>query len=80
MIVAYGEDPAQIIEVSPGRNGRQRPLVIIIHGGFWRPDIDRVHARPMAEAIAKTRSGEIQDAKTMIGLQWLELSGIYAKK
>jgi acetyl esterase/lipase len=52
MIVAYGEDPAQIIEVSPGRDAGQRPLVIIIHGGFWRPDIDRVHARPMADAIA----------------------------
>lgn len=52
MIVAYGEDPAQIMEVSPGRDASHRPLVIIIHGGFWRPDIDRVHARPMAEAIA----------------------------
>lgn len=52
MIVAYGAEPAQIIEVSLGRGARQRPLVIIIHGGFWRPDIDRVHARPMAEAIA----------------------------
>jgi acetyl esterase/lipase len=52
MIVAYGADPAQIIEVRVGRDASQRPLVIIIHGGFWRPDIDRVHARPMADAIA----------------------------
>jgi acetyl esterase/lipase len=52
MILAYGEDPAQIMEVSVGPNASQRPLVIIIHGGFWRPDIDRAHARPMVEAIA----------------------------
>ena len=42
----------QIIEVRDGREGATRPLVIIIHGGFWRPDIDRVHARPMADALA----------------------------
>ena len=29
-----------------------RPLVLIVHGGFWRPQYDRVHTGPMAEAIA----------------------------
>ncbi|MEJ0008456.1 MAG: alpha/beta hydrolase [Steroidobacteraceae bacterium] len=52
-IIAYGADPVQIVEVRRGVAGAgQRPLVLIIHGGFWRPDIDRVHARPMADAIA----------------------------
>ena len=52
-VVAYGEDPGQIIEVRDGPDGAAaRPLVLIIHGGFWRPDIDRTHARPMAAAIA----------------------------
>ncbi len=51
--VAYGAGPSQIIEVRSGGPGAgQRPLIIIIHGGFWRPDIDRAHARPMADAIA----------------------------
>jgi acetyl esterase/lipase len=51
--VAYGAEPDQNIEVRDGRDGAaQRPLVILIHGGFWRPDIDRRHARPMADAIA----------------------------
>jgi acetyl esterase/lipase len=49
-VLAYGEDPGQIIEVREG--AAERPLVLIIHGGFWRPDIDRTHARPMAQAIA----------------------------
>ena len=52
-VVAYGSGPGQIIEVRRGGGSAgQRPLVIIIHGGFWRPDIDRSHARPMADAIA----------------------------
>jgi len=51
-IVAYGAGPEQIMEVRDGRDGPRRPLVIIIHGGFWRPDIDRTHARPMADALA----------------------------
>jgi acetyl esterase/lipase len=51
--LAYGEDPDQIIEIRDGRDGAaQRPLIILIHGGFWRPDIDRRHTRPMADAIA----------------------------
>jgi acetyl esterase/lipase len=51
--IAYGPGTEQIMEVRVGRDAaRQRPLIVIIHGGFWRPDIDRVHARPMADAIA----------------------------
>jgi acetyl esterase/lipase len=52
-IVAYGADPDQTMEVRTGRDhARERPLVVLIHGGFWRPDIDRVHLRPMADALA----------------------------
>ncbi len=50
--MAYGTQPDQILEVRYGRDGATRPLVIVIHGGFWRSDIDRAHARPMAEGIA----------------------------
>lgn len=41
-----------IVAVRDGREAATRPLVIIIHGGFWRPDIDRAHAQPMADAVA----------------------------
>ncbi len=51
-IIAYGTGPEQIMEVRQSPAGASRPLVIIIHGGFWRPDIDRTHARPMAKAVA----------------------------
>ncbi|HEV2702178.1 MAG TPA: alpha/beta hydrolase [Steroidobacteraceae bacterium] len=52
MLTSYGTSPDQVIEVREGHDGARRPLVIIIHGGFWRPDIDRAHARPMADAVA----------------------------
>ncbi len=28
-----------------------RPVVMLVHGGFWRPEYDRVHLRPMASAL-----------------------------
>jgi len=43
-------------------------------GGVLAEDEDiRLISMPMAEAFAKARDGQIQDAKTLIGLQWLEL-------
>lgn len=29
-----------------------RPVVVLLHGGFWRPEWDRTHLRPMAAALA----------------------------
>jgi acetyl esterase/lipase len=53
LTVSYGPDPSQLIEVRVGHElATQHPLVVLIHGGFWRPDIDRAHLRPMADALA----------------------------
>jgi acetyl esterase/lipase len=52
-IVAYGADRDQIADVRFGVEGAAtRPLVFLVHGGFWRPQYDRAHTGPMAEAIA----------------------------
>ena len=52
-VVAYGTDPDQVADVRFGDEGaREKPLVLLIHGGFWRPQYDRVHTGPMAEAIS----------------------------
>ena len=56
-VVAYGSDPDQIADVRfgadvDGVSAATRPLVLIVHGGFWRPQYDRQHTGPMAEAIA----------------------------
>jgi acetyl esterase/lipase len=50
--LSYGPGPLQTVELRQGRAGAALPLVVLIHGGFWRPDIDRAHARPMADAMA----------------------------
>ncbi|TCK27879.1 alpha/beta hydrolase family protein [Pseudonocardia endophytica] len=47
---SYGSDPDQVMDMWPGGEPG-RPTVVIVHGGFWRPAFDRVHARPMATAL-----------------------------
>ena len=49
--VRYGELPEQVIGlwvpvITPA------PLIVLIHGGFWQPQYDRTHLRPMAHALA----------------------------
>src|SRR5262245_311791 len=52
-VVRYGRGTDHFAEVWIGGSGaRQRPLVLILHGGFWRPQYDLAHTRPMAEALA----------------------------
>jgi acetyl esterase/lipase len=51
--VRYGAIEEQIADVRYGKGEpTSRPLVILIHGGFWRPQIDRTHTGPMAGAMA----------------------------
>jgi len=54
-VVTYGSDSDQIADVRFGvdaQGAAARPLVLIVHGGFWRPQYDRAHTGPMAEAIS----------------------------
>ena len=46
----YGDDPDQVIDYWHAKE--YRPLVILIHGGFWRPEFDRMHVRPLGEALS----------------------------
>lgn len=47
--LAYGAHPDQVIDVYEGHPGT---ALILIHGGYWRPEYDRTHLRPMAVALA----------------------------
>jgi acetyl esterase/lipase len=52
-VVAYGAHPDQVADVRFGdARSRERPLAMIVHGGFWRPRYDRAHTGAMAAAIA----------------------------
>jgi acetyl esterase/lipase len=53
LTVAYGVEADQVADVRHGKDAAaSRPLVIVIHGGFWRPIYDRAHTGPMAAALA----------------------------
>ena len=53
LTVAYAAGPEQIADIRFGTDeAGQRPLAILVHGGFWRPIYDRSHAGPMSAALA----------------------------
>ena len=49
----YGSDEEQVADVRFAADAVERPLLVVVHGGFWRPAFDRVHVRPMTEALAE---------------------------
>ena len=49
-LLRYGDHADQVIDVWHAKE--YRPVVVFIHGGFWRPEYDRSHARPLGEALA----------------------------
>jgi acetyl esterase/lipase len=48
--VAYGEHPEQVAEIWAA--APDAPLVVVIHGGFWRQEYDRAHCRGLALALS----------------------------
>jgi acetyl esterase/lipase len=53
--VTYGPLPEHVIDLrlpvlTPAPD--PLPLIVLFHGGFWRPKYDRTHLRPMAHALA----------------------------
>ena len=53
-VVEYGVEAEQVADVRDGGDAaRHRPLVLVIHGGFWRPAFDRTHTGPMTAALAR---------------------------
>ena len=48
---AAHEDGLVDVHLPPGPL-RPSPLVVFVHGGFWRQAYDRRHARPLADALA----------------------------
>lgn len=54
LTVPYGPRPEHVIDVRlpPEFPAQNSPLIVLIHGGFWRPAFDRTHLGPMAHALA----------------------------
>jgi acetyl esterase/lipase len=52
MMLCYGALPEQCIELTAGRgHAAKRPLVVLVHGGFWKPRYDRSHMNELAAAL-----------------------------
>jgi acetyl esterase/lipase len=61
-LIAYGDQPDQVVELhepprptspDPARAQPEPPrTLVVVHGGYFRPAVDRTHARPMARALA----------------------------
>jgi acetyl esterase/lipase len=57
LVIRYGARPEHIADVRlpprrPGAMAPPAPLVIFLHGGFWRARYDRTHTGPMATSLA----------------------------
>ncbi|MEK2476596.1 alpha/beta hydrolase family protein [Streptomyces noursei] len=50
--VAYGPHPDQVVDLY-GRWPGTGPLVVLLHGGFWRAAYDRRHLSPCAAELAR---------------------------
>ena len=44
----YGKDEQHVADLYLPPSPTEKPLVLYIHGGWWRPQTDRIHARSMA--------------------------------
>jgi len=58
LVLRYGDDAEHIIDVRlPSvpdlAAAGPAPIVVMLHGGFWRAPFDRIHTRPLADAMAE---------------------------
>ena len=49
---AGAREAEQPLELFLPARASTRPLLLLLHGGFWRPAYDRTHLRPLACALA----------------------------
>ncbi len=57
LVIRYGGGPEHVADVRlpkapPADGSPPAPLVVFLHGGFWRVAFDRTHTGPMATALA----------------------------
>ena len=55
IVLRYGDHVDHLVDVwlpaQPLAGPEARPLLLLIHGGFWRQEWDRMHLRPLANAL-----------------------------
>jgi acetyl esterase/lipase len=48
--IRYGDDPAQFVELTMP-SAAPRGVVVVVHGGFWKPEHGIEHARPLVPSL-----------------------------
>src|SRR5262245_26116400 len=51
--IPYGGDALQFAELTRPANGGPHPIVIVIHGGFWRATYDLEYIRPACRSLVE---------------------------
>lgn len=52
-VVRYAPHDDGLVDVHLPASRGPAPLLVLVHGGFWKQAYDRVHTRPLAEALAR---------------------------
>jgi acetyl esterase/lipase len=53
LTLSYGPLPEHLVDLRlPAATGRPAPLVVVVHGGFWKAERDREHAGPQSDGLA----------------------------
>jgi acetyl esterase/lipase len=50
--LAYGPLPEHVVDVRLPAGGGPAPLVVVVHGGFWKQAYDRTHTGPQSTGLA----------------------------
>jgi acetyl esterase/lipase len=53
LVLRYGPGPDHVVDVRLPASAGPAPLVVVLHGGFWRAEHDRAHAGPQCSALAE---------------------------
>jgi acetyl esterase/lipase len=53
LTLSYGDHSDQVADIRYGTKGDELPLLMLTHGGFWKPEYDRAHAEAMSCALAE---------------------------
>jgi acetyl esterase/lipase len=77
VVLRYGPLPEHVIDVRwPAAGAGPASLVVVVHGGYWREEFDRVHAGPQCVGLAEAgyAVAAIEYRRTGSGSGWDELS------
>lgn len=53
VVVRYAAHADALVDLHVPPGDGPHPMVVLVHGGFWKPEYDRVPNRPMARALVE---------------------------